>query len=214
MLINANFEHNAFVNCPFDEEFEPILQAILFTVVRIGLRPRIASANTDSGESRLARILELIESSRYSIHDLSRFQAKQEGEIYRMNMPFELGLDIGCRRFGGSRLARKRTLVLEEEQYQYQKSLSDLAGYDVEAHEGNYGLAVRKVRNWFVGMNTASAVGATQILADYEDFQRWHIENQRAIGSSDDDMKDYSTAELLRSMFEWYEAHQDELKLN
>ena len=104
--------------------------------------------------------------------------------------------------------------MLEEEQYRYQKSLSDLAGYDVEAHGGNYGLADRKVRNWFVGMNTASAVGATQILADYEDFQRWHIENQRAIGSSDDDMKDYSTAELLRSMFEWYEAHQDELKLN
>ena len=211
MSIDTNFERNAFVNCPFDEEFEPILRAILFTVIRFGFRPRIASANTDSGESRLERILELIRSSRYSIHDLSRFQAKQGGEFYRMNMPFELGLDIGCRRFWGPTLAQKKTLVLEEEQYQYQKSLSDLAGCDVEAHSGRYSLAVRKVRDWFAGMDTATTIGATQVLADYEDFQRWHIERQRAIGSPDDDMKDYSTAELLRSMFEWYRSYQNQL---
>lgn len=122
-----------------------------------------------------------------------------------MNMPFELGLDIGCRQFGGSRLAQKKTLVLEQTPYQYQKSLSDLAGRDVVAHEGDYNLAVRKVRNWLAGIGSVEVIGTAQTLADYEDFQRWHIERQRAIGSSDEDIKDYSTAELLRSMFDWYD---------
>ena len=203
MSRNDSFELNAFVNCPFDDEYEPLLQAILFTLVRFGLRPRISSETHDSGETRLERILELIRSSQFSIHDLSRFQAKQEGEIYRLNMPFELGLDIGCRRFGGGRLAGKRTLVLEEQRYQYQKSLSDLAGCDVEAHDGNFIIAVRKVRNWFSGIGGFEEVGAARVLADYEDFQHWHLKQQRGIGSSEDDISDYSTSELLRSMFKW-----------
>ena len=126
-----------------------------------------------------------------------------------MNMPFELGLDIGCRRFGMFRLRQKTTLVLEEQKYQYQKSLSDLAGCDVEAHNGDYSVAVRKVRNWFAGIGTIPDVGATKVLADYEDFQQWHIERQRSIGFSEDDIKDYSTAELLRSMFEWYKIQRN-----
>ncbi len=203
MSHSNNFERNAFVNCPFDKEYEPLLQAILFTLVRFGLRPRISSETNDSGESRLERILELIQSSRFAIHDLSRFKAKQEGEIYRMNMPFELGLDIGCRRFGSGRLARKRTLVLEEQRYQYQKSLSDLAGCDIDAHDGDFMIAVRKVRNWFSGIGGFEEVAAARVLADYEDFQHWHLRQQKGIGSSEDDISDYSTSELLRSMFKW-----------
>ena len=43
-------------------------------------------------------------------------------------MPFELGLDFGCRRFGAGRLARKVILVLEQERFRYQAAISDLAG--------------------------------------------------------------------------------------
>ena len=80
-------------------------------------------------------------------------------------MPFELGLDFGCRSHGGGRLSSKVTLVLEEERYRYQAAISDLAGSDVEAHHGDYQVAVRNVRTWFAGMpgfepvGTALAVG-------------------------------------------------------
>ena len=80
--------------------------------------------------------------------DLSRCQAQEKGEFYRLNVPFELGLDFGCKHYGGGRLATKVILVLEEHRYRYQVAISDLAGSDIEAHHGDYQLAVRRVRNW------------------------------------------------------------------
>ena len=181
-----DFDRNVFVNCPFDEDYDHILQAVLFCLVRFGLKPRIATERSDAGEPRINKILDLIQSSRYSIHDLCRCQARNEGEYYRLNMPFELGLDFGCRRYGGGRLATKVILVLEEQRYRYQAAISDLAGSDIEAHHGDYQLAVRKVRNWLAGMPNFEAIGAARVLADYEDFQEWHYQRQRKLGFSEE----------------------------
>ena len=197
------FDRSVFVNCPLDEDYDRILQAILFCLVRFGLKPRIATERSDAGETRISKILDLIRSSRYSIHDLCRCQARERGEYYRLNMPFELGLDFGCRRYGSGRLGEKVILVLEEQRYRYQAAISDLAGSDIEAHHGNYQIAVRKVRNWLAGMPGIEGTAAARVLADYEDFQRWYIERQRKRGFSDDDIRDYSTAELLSAMFRW-----------
>ena len=121
-------------------------------------------------------------------------------------MPFELGLDFGCRHYGGGRLATKVILVLEEHRYRYQVAISDLAGSDIEAHHGDYQLAVRRVRNWLAGMPGFDPIGAARVLADYEDFQEWHYARQRELGSSEEDIQDYSTAELLRAMSVWHES--------
>ena len=167
------------------------------------MRPRIAKERSNAGEPRVEKILELVASSKYSVHDLSRCQAREEDEYYRLNMPFELGIDFGCRRFGGERLSRKVILVLEEERFRYQATISDLAGNDIEAHHGDYVVAVRKVRNWLSGIGGFQRIGGARVLADYEDFQRWYLDQQRADGFSDDDITDYSTPELLAAMFEW-----------
>lgn len=92
-----NFDKNIFVNCPFDKDFLPLLKPLLFTIMYCGFNPRIALERLDSGEVRLVKIKELIDSSRYSIHDLSRIKSKGSGEYFRLNMPFEIGLDLGCR---------------------------------------------------------------------------------------------------------------------
>ncbi|MDE0373129.1 MAG: hypothetical protein OXI73_11375, partial [Rhodospirillales bacterium] len=92
------------------------------------------------------------------------------------------------------------------QQYRYQAAISDLAGSDIEAHHGNYQIAVRKVRNRIAGMPGFEGIGAARVLADYEDFQGWHIKRQRNRGFSEDDIRDYSTAELLRAMFDWHES--------
>lgn len=113
------FENSVFINCPFDKDYDPILQAMLFCIVYLGFVPRLARERTDSGEYRLEKIKGLIESSKYSIHDLSRCRATQSGEHYRMNMPFELGIDYGCRQFYGGDRAFKKILILEEEKYRY-----------------------------------------------------------------------------------------------
>jgi hypothetical protein len=202
-LPDNGFAHSVFVNCPFDEEYRNILNAVLFCLVRCGLRPRIATERSDAGETRLDKIVGLIESSRFSIHDLSRCQAKDAGEHYRLNMPFELGLDLGCRMYGGERYARKVVLVLEEQRYRFQAAISDLAGIDIEAHGGRYNIALRKVRNWLVGQGGFEAVGAARILSEYEDFQEWYYRRQLRTGFSDDDIQDYPTSELLAAMLAW-----------
>ena len=129
-MADAKFPRNVFVNCPFDREYRPILQAILFCLVRFWLTPRIATERSDAGEPRVQKIMRLVESSRYSIHDLSRCQAHEAGEHYRLNMPFELGMDFGCRHYGGDPYSRKVILILEEQPYRYRAAISDLAGSD------------------------------------------------------------------------------------
>ena len=197
------FEKCVFINCPLDEDYEPILQAILFCVVYLGLSPRFSSERNDSGENRLEKIRGLIESSKYSIHDLSRCQAKKKGEHFRLNMPFELGIDYGCRQYFGNGRENKKILILEEKKYRYQAAISDLSGCDIEAHAGDFQKAVRKVRNWLVSEAGVAAEGASRILGAYADFQEWYYERQLAAGFSEEDIQDYPTKELLVAMHSW-----------
>lgn len=202
-LLAAVFEKCVFVNCPFDEEFEPILQAILFCLVYLGFEPRLATEKQDGGENRLTKIIGLIEGSKYSIHDLSRCQARKKGEHFRLNMPFELGLDYGAREFKGGKFKDKSILILEEQRYRYQAAISDLAGCDIEAHGADYQKAIRKVRNWLRSEALGDAPGAALIFGKYVDFQEWYYESQLADGFSDEDIQDYPTSELLDAMIEW-----------
>lgn len=208
---DPNFSRNVFVNCPFDWDYEPILKAVIFCVARFGLRPRIATERSNAAETRIDKIAELIRVSEYSIHDLSRCQAREGGEHYRMNMPFELGMDFACRRYGAEPFNRKKILVMEEQRYRYQAALSDLAGIDIEPHEGRYDLAVRRVRNWFAGMKGFEKIGTSKILSEYEDFQEWYAEQQRIAGFSADDMREVPVGEFMQAILDWNAAGRPRL---
>jgi len=143
-------EKDVFVNCPFDPEYLPLLRPLLFTVIDLGFVPRIASERSDSGEIRIEKISTLIGECRYSIHDLSRLQATAAGEFYRLNMAFELGIEYGSRRFGRALLRSKRCLVLEKDQHEFRKAISDLGGIDVKRHNNEPADIVRALREWFV----------------------------------------------------------------
>ncbi len=66
------------------------------------------------------------------IHDLS--QVDTHGQLPRFNMPLELCLFLGAQKFGEKKSRRKACLVLEDERYQYQRFISDLAGVDPAAN--------------------------------------------------------------------------------
>jgi hypothetical protein len=202
------FDKSVFINCPFDEDFSPVLQAISFTVVLLGFHPRLAPENPDNGEARLDRIIELIRGSRYGIHDLSRCRAAEVGDYARMNMPFELGMDHACKRFGTGALATKAILVLEHARYEYQRVLSDISGWDIRSHDGDYEKAVSHVRTWLVAQAGAERVGPALILGKYLAFQQWYWERESAAGSSEDDIRAYPTVELVQAMHEWMAAGQ------
>lgn len=200
------FERSVFVNCPFDDEFVPILQAIAFCITDLGFFPRLAPENADSSATRLDRIIELIRGSKYGVHDLSRCKSESVGEYARMNMPFELGMDFSCRMFGSYPLSSKTILILENVRYEYQRALSDIAGWDIHAHGNDHIAAVRHVSNWLVRQAQIERVGATQILDHYAAFQEWYWERELASGASEDDIRAYPTIEMVDAMQAWVSA--------
>jgi hypothetical protein len=119
-------------------------------------------------------------------------------------MPFELGIDYGCRLYFGNGRESKSILILEEQKFRYQASLSDISGFDIAAHNGEWQVAVRKVRNWLVSEAGIKAAAAPRRIIDaYEDFQEWYYKRQLGSGFSEDDIQDYPTIELLEAMQEW-----------
>lgn len=206
MAAATDFSRSVFINCPYDKKFEPIMQAMLFCIVYLDLKPRIARERSNAAEVRLEKIVELIKSSQFSIHDLSRSRAARAGEFYRLNMAYELGIDDGCRRFKGGAWKDKKFLIIADRQFRYQKALSDIAGNDIETHSERYDVAIRKVRNWLVNEAGARNIGAQRIINKYADFQEWYFEKHRSAGATDRDIKEYPTKEFLDGMIEWKAA--------
>jgi hypothetical protein len=197
------FETNVFVNCPFDDDYMPLLRPILFTIVRLGLSPRIALESMDSGSTRISKILSLVEDSRFAIHDLSRIRASRKGEFFRLNMPFELGLDIGCRVFKGGRRATKKCLILEAERFRYQAAISDLSNSDIAAHGDDPARACAEVRNWLNNELRLQAPGPTAVWSEFNDFMAENYDQMRARGYSESDVKRLPIPELVTAMQTW-----------
>ena len=142
------YQKNVFINCPFDDKYFDLLQTLVFTICYYNFIPRISLESSDSGQPRLEKIVQLIEESKYSIHDLSRLQSKSANEYYRLNMPFELGIDYGLRKFNAS-YADKRSLILETERYDYMKAISDINGFDIKNHDDVPIKLIECLRAWF-----------------------------------------------------------------
>lgn len=200
-----SFNENVFINCPFDGEYRNLLRPLLFTVVYIGLEPQI-SETTDSGEQRVNSIQALILNSKYSIHDLSRIEIRTKKDLPRFNMPFELGLDIGCKRFGGGNLADKRCLILEKEQYRYQRVLSDISGNDIEAHREDAQTLVRKVRNWFVSQSIQGISSSNVIWTSFNEFESSLAETLNEAGFNQEDIEEMPKSEFISYVKDWVQG--------
>jgi len=119
----------------------------------------------------LEKILEIIQDSKYSIHDLSRIKSSKKGEYYRLNMPLEIGLDLGCKVFhSGEKYRGKNSLILEGERYSLHKGLSDLSGSDVKCHDNDAEKMVESVRSWLVEVGRTNIPGPNMIWDDYNIF--------------------------------------------
>jgi hypothetical protein len=203
---NINFEKNVFINCPFDKDFLPLLNALLFTVLRCGLNPRIALERFDSGETRFDKIKELIETSRFSIHDLSRIKSSKKGEYYRMNMPFEIGLDLGCRLYHlDEKYRSKKSLILEKERYSYQKALSDISNSDIKCHNGNVEELVEEVRNWFyeIGLKELKGKSGGFLWDEYNEFLTDFYEKRHLEGYKMKDIEKMPIPEYIDFIRDW-----------
>lgn len=153
-----------FINCPFDGDYLPFFQAIVFTVLRCGFKPRSALETVDSGGTRISKIEKMIEECPLGIHDISRTELNASG-LPRFNMPLELGLFLGAKRFGDKVQARKRCLVMDSGRHRYQQFMSDIAGQDIEAHENDIPTLIAKVRLFLNAAKRGEPLASGAVLA-------------------------------------------------
>jgi len=159
-----------FLNCPFDEGYDQLFNAIVFAIYACGFRARCALEMDDASETRISKIYDLIEQCRYGIHDLSRTEIDAKTRLPRFNMPFELGIFLGAKRFGSEEQRRKRCLVLDSDDRRYEKFISDLKGSDIQGHGGDAEQAVARVRDWLANVSRRKLPGGARIWAAYEVF--------------------------------------------
>jgi len=198
-----DYSKNVFINCPFDSKYKKLLRPILFTIIYLGYNPRIASERSDSGEARFAKICEIISASKFSIHDISRLKASKKSEYYRLNMPFELGVDTGCRFFGNNKFKEKRCIIFEKERYSYQKALSDLSGFDIKAHNNSPRKVIEELRHWFVENDRITADSATVIWDNFNLFMTDFELTTTTKGYEKKDIQNMPDNEFVHFIKEW-----------
>jgi hypothetical protein len=169
---SKEYYSSVFINCPFDTAYVGLFRSITFAVIHCGFRARCAQEIDDGGEVRIEKILKIIESCRYGIHDLSRTELDRASKLPRFNMPLELGLFLGAKRFGLSQQRRKVCLILDRQQYRYQKFISDISGQDIRAHRKQEGQAIRVTRDWLSTSSGKAIPGGAHIHHQYKRFKR------------------------------------------
>jgi hypothetical protein len=166
----ATSADDVFINCPFDDAFAPTFRALIFCILVCGFRPRSARELDDGSQTRIDKIYGLIADCRYGIHDLSRTELDPVHQLPRFNMPLELGLFLGAKRYGGKHQKAKRILILDVEQYRYQRFISDLAGMDIHGHDGEPIRALEKARDWLANVSRRDLPSAARVRGVYEAF--------------------------------------------
>lgn len=143
-----DYDRHVFINCAFDKSFISIFRAIVFTVHNCGFIARCALETGNRDGVRIDKIIKIIEQCRYGIHDLSCVEITKESPLPRFNMPYELGVFMGCKHFGSNVHKKKDFLVLDAQPHRYKQLISDLAGYDFPAHNNEVDRVIENVRNW------------------------------------------------------------------
>jgi hypothetical protein len=165
------YRDSVFINCPFDEEYVPIFRAIVFTVSLCGFVPRSTLEHDDASQVRIEKIYRLIGASPLGIHDVSRTELDAENQLPRFNMPLELGVFLGAKRFGAGKHRSKRCLILDRERYRFQKFISDIAGQDIKSHGNSPEAVIRVVRDWLRNAGDhARMPGGTHLWTQYRQF--------------------------------------------
>ncbi len=169
----ASYENNVFINCPFDDTYLPLFEALVFAVHDCGYIARCAEEVDDASEVRIEKIAKIIRACKFGIHDICRTEPDGTTGLPRFNMPLELGIFLGAKRFGRAEQRQKTCLILDVERYRFQKFISDIAGQDIHAHGADTAKAIKIVRDWLSNATPSSVKipGGMLIVARYGLFR-------------------------------------------
>lgn len=180
---------SVFVNCPFDRQYQPLFEAILFAVADCGFRPRCALEIDDGSQIRMEKIFALIASCRFGIHDISKTTLDESTGLPRFNMPLELGIFLGAKKYGRGEQKEKVGLILDRERYRYQAFISDIAGQDIREHGDDPKRVIPIIRNWLRSASTRGDIpGGSVITERYGHFRQQLPALCRDLGLSEDEL--------------------------
>jgi hypothetical protein len=196
------YARSVFINCPFSSDYQPIFRALLFSVYACGYRPRCALEISDSSQNRLSKIENIILQCRFGIHDISFVDIDSRTRLPRFNMPFELGVFFGAKRFGSPQQKRKIALILDKRAHRYRASLSDISGQDIAIHRGVARMAICQVRDWLdaCGRDRISLPGGDFISDQYAKFSQ---QLPRASRNRRLDARKLTYADVCRAIESW-----------
>ncbi|MEH6490323.1 hypothetical protein [Hyphomonas oceanitis] len=149
----------------------------------------------------------MIEESMFGIHDLSNMELDPSSALPRFNMPLELGLFLGAKRFGEARQKKKRAVILDRDQYRFMKSISDISGQDIKNHNASPIEAIRCVRDWLASHAKPRIVpSGSHISARFKSYERDlpKICSELRLNPSQLTFND-----LLETMAEWLKANAE-----
>lgn len=171
-MSKSKYADNVFINCPFDNKYKPILDAIIFTIFDCGYIARCALEIDDASQIRIEKIRYIISNSKFGIHDISRTEIDAKSKLPRFNMPLELGMFLSAKYFGTSRHKVKVCLVLDRQKFRYQKFISDIAGQDVQEHSNSTERVIAIIRNWLRSSSKRRTIpGGKEISRRYRLFK-------------------------------------------
>ena len=164
---------SVFLNIPYDAAFESLYLAYIVGLTQLGLHINAALAVRNQG--RLETIINLIERSDFSIHDLSRIEASRG--VPRFNMPVELGLAL----YRSHVVKGKHgVFIFESRRYRAQRSTSDVNSIDPQIHGGTPKGLMAGLRNLFRQPGDATTV--PEMLASFRAVERKLPELRRNAG--------------------------------
>ena len=202
MKLKEDYSRTVFINCPFDDEYQNLFEAIIFVILSCGFIPRCAKESMNSDEIRINKIVSLIKESKFGIHDLSRVEYSKSSDLPRFNMPLELGIFIGCQKYGDSIHKQKRYLVLDKKEYRYKKFISDISGQDIKGHENSPEQIISSIREWLSHVSNKTIPGPSFHINRYKEFKA-DLPNQCIKYSWDYDRLTYK--EYVRLITEYIE---------
>jgi len=173
-MASPQYDYSVFINCPFDAEYRPLFEALVFAVHDCGYIARCALEIDDASQVRIEKVEKIIAACKFGIHDISRTELDPATKLPRFNMPLELGMFLGAKRFGRAEQKNKVCLILDTERYRFQKFISDISGQDISAHQGKPEQAIKVVRDWLSNATPKSVriPGGTAIAERYAMFRQ------------------------------------------
>jgi hypothetical protein len=197
----AVYEDSVFLNVPFDSKYSRLFHALVFAVHDCGFVARSALEVEDSGQARVEKILDIIEQSKFGIHDISRAGLDRNTKLARFNMPLELGFFLGAKRYGSAEHKEKRCLILDRERYRYRSFCSDISGQDIRAHKDDPRDAIRAVRDWL--SNHRANVRMPGGKAIFERYERFRVQLPAQARDVNLDHRELTFGDFTRLVVGW-----------